>query len=97
MAVPDSVAFLCCLLASPLHSAIKGGRERYQIVIDALNEARDAGRNPLVEMLTRNAQHLPDWLGLVITSGPEFDVIALDRAADPPPDHENLDHALYAY
>ena len=25
-------------------------------------------------MLARNAQRLPDWLGLVVTSRPEFDV-----------------------
>jgi len=30
-------------------------------VIDALDEAGEAGRNPLVEMLARNAQRLPDW------------------------------------
>src|SRR5207237_8065975 len=55
------------LLANPLRSVIHGGRERYLIVIDALDEAGEAGRNPLVEMLARNAQRLPDWLGLIIT------------------------------
>ncbi len=62
------------LLANPLKLSISGGRERYLIVIDALDEAGEAGRNPLVEMLARNAQQLPDWIGIVVTSRPEFDV-----------------------
>ena len=62
------------LLANPLRSVIGGGRERYLIVIDALDEAGEAGRNPLVEMLARHAPRLPDWLGLVVTSRPESDV-----------------------
>ncbi len=59
------------LLANPLRSVIGGGRERQIIVIDALDEAGEAGRNPLVEMLARHATRLPDWLGLVVTSRPE--------------------------
>jgi len=59
------------LLANPLRSVIGGGRERQLIVVDALDEAGAAGRNPLVEMLARNAPRLPDWLGLVVTSRPE--------------------------
>jgi len=59
------------LLANPLRSVIGGGRERQLIVIDALDEAGEAGRNPLVEMLARHAPRLPDWLGLVVTSRPE--------------------------
>ncbi len=59
------------LLANPLKTVIGGGRERLLIVIDALDEAGGAGRNPLVEMLARHAPRLPDWLGLVVTSRPE--------------------------
>jgi hypothetical protein len=59
------------LLANPLKTVIGGGRERLLIVIDALDEAGEAGRNPLVEMLARHASRLPDWLGLVVTSRPE--------------------------
>jgi len=62
------------LLSNPLKSVISGGRERYLIVIDALDEAGESGRNPLVEMLARNAHHLPAWLGIIVTSRPEFDV-----------------------
>ncbi|TFH54036.1 MAG: TIR domain-containing protein, partial [Methanothrix sp.] len=64
------------LLAGPLRHAIDGGRERYLIVIDALDEAVEAGRNPLVEMLARNAQRLPDWISFVVTSRPEKNVMA---------------------
>ena len=73
------------LLANPLRTAIPGGRERYLIVIDALDEAGESGRNALVEMLARNAQRLPDWLGLVITSRPEFDVKTPLQALNPFP------------
>lgn len=59
------------LLVNPLRTAIAGGRERYLIVIDALDEGGDADRNPIVEVLARNASRLPDWLGLVVTSRPE--------------------------
>ena len=59
------------LLANPLRSIIGGGRERQLIVIDALDEAGEAGRNPLVEMLARQTPRLPDWLGLLVTSRPE--------------------------
>lgn len=57
-----------------MRHAIDGGRERYLIVIDALDEAGGNGRNELVEMLVRNAPRLPDWIGIVVTSRPEFDV-----------------------
>lgn len=59
------------LLANPLSSVIGGGRERQIIVIDALDEAGETGRNPLVEMLARHTPRLPDWLGLIVTSRPE--------------------------
>lgn len=73
------------LLANPLRSVIDGGRNKYLIVIDALDEAGESGRNPLVEMLARNAKHLPDWLGLVVTSRPEFDVKTPFQALNPFP------------
>ncbi len=62
------------LLANPLRSVIGGGRERQLIVIDALDEAGEAGHNPLVEMLARHATRLPEWLGLLITSRPDEEV-----------------------
>ena len=64
------------LIAHPLGTVIQGGRERYLIVIDAVDEAGDEGRNALVEMLARDAHRLPDWLGLVVTSRPESSVTA---------------------
>ena len=73
------------LLANPIKSVINGGRERHLIVIDALDEAGESGRNPLVEMLARNAHHLPDWLGIVVTSRPEFDVKTPFQALNPFP------------
>lgn len=81
----DAAELFDYLLANPLRSVINGGRERYLIVIDALDEAGEAGRNPLVEMLARNAQRLPDWLGLVVTSRPEFDVKTPMQAMNPFP------------
>jgi len=81
----DAAELFDYLLANPLRSVIHGGRQRYLIVIDALDEAGEAGRNPLVEMLARNAQRLPDWLGLVVTSRPEFDVKTPLQALSPFP------------
>ena len=71
LARKDPAELFDYLLASPLRSVIHGGRGRYLIVIDALDEANEAGRNPLVELLARDAQRLPDWIGLVVTSRPE--------------------------
>jgi len=73
------------LLANPLKSVINGGREKLLIVIDALDEAVESGRNPLVDMLARNAHHLPAWLGIVVTSRPEFDVKTPFQALNPLP------------
>ena len=81
----DAAELFDYLLANPLRSVIHGGRERYLIVIDALDEAGEGGRNPLVEMLARNAQRLPEWLGLVVTSRPEFDVRTPLQALNPFP------------
>ncbi len=71
------------LFADPLRHAIGGGRERCLIVIDALDEAGGSGRNELVEMLARNAPRLPDWIGIVVTSRPESDVIAPLQGLNP--------------
>lgn len=71
------------LLADPLRHAIDGGRERCLIVIDALDEASGEGRNELVEMLARNVPRLPDWIGIVVTSRPENDVIAPLQGLNP--------------
>ncbi|MCX6278002.1 MAG: toll/interleukin-1 receptor domain-containing protein [Bacteroidetes bacterium] len=73
------------LLANTLKSVINGGHEKLLIVIDALDEAGESGRNPLVEMLARNAHHLPKWLGIVVTSRPEFDVKTPFQALSPLP------------
>jgi hypothetical protein len=64
------------LLTEPLRHAIDGGRERYLIVIDALDEAAENGRNLLVEMLAKKASQLPEWLGIIVTSRPESNVTA---------------------
>lgn len=71
------------LLANPLRHAIDGGRDRYLIVIDALDEAGANGRNELVEMLARNAPRLPDWIGFVVTSRPVSNVIAPLQGLNP--------------
>jgi hypothetical protein len=73
------------LLTNPLKLSITGGRERYLIVIDALDEAGGDGRNELVEVLARYAGQVPDWIGLVVTSRPEFDVTTPFQALKPFP------------
>jgi hypothetical protein len=63
------------LFANPLKQVIEGNRERYLILIDAIDEAKEGERNPLVEMLARHTPRLPEWLGIVVTSRPEKNVI----------------------
>jgi hypothetical protein len=79
----DPAELFTCLITNPLGLAIQGGRERYLIVIDALDEAGEGERNPLVEMLANNAPLLPDWIGLVVTSRPESAVKSPLRGLDP--------------
>ncbi|WP_295612625.1 toll/interleukin-1 receptor domain-containing protein, partial [uncultured Lamprocystis sp.] len=59
------------LLANPLRTVIKGGRQRHLIIVDALDEAEEDGLNPLADLLARDAQRLPDWIVLLVTSRPE--------------------------
>ncbi len=62
------------LLANPLTSVIDGGRQKFLILIDALDEAADEAGNPLVEMLAREMLKLPKWFGFIFTSRPESSV-----------------------
>ena len=73
------------LLTNPLAQGIDGGHERYLIVIDALDEASEGGRNPLVEVLARKARLLPEWIGIIATSRPEFDVTGPLQGLNPYP------------
>ncbi|WP_197443608.1 toll/interleukin-1 receptor domain-containing protein [Maioricimonas rarisocia] len=79
------------LLARPLQLAIGGGRERYLIVVDALDEANRNGRNEFVDLLARHADALPKWVAFVVTSRPDpgistalqgFEPLALDTSTD---------------
>ncbi len=79
----DAAELFDYLLANPLHSVIHAARERYLIVMDALDEASEAGRNPLVEILARHAPRLPDWIGIVVTSRPESAVRAPLQGLNP--------------
>ena len=63
------------LLVDPLRSVIDGGRERYLVIIDALDEANADGRNAVAEMLAQHTRRLPEWLGFLITSRPEEEVM----------------------
>ncbi len=70
------------LLTNPLKLSISEGRERYLIIIDALDEAGINGRNELVDMLARYALNLPAWIGLIVTSRPEKEVIIQLKSLD---------------
>lgn len=70
------------LLADPLRLSIGGERERYVIVIDALDEAGRDGQNELVQLLAAKAKSLPDWIGIVVTSRPEKEIIAQLKGLD---------------
>ncbi|RLD81546.1 MAG: hypothetical protein DRJ15_04120 [Bacteroidetes bacterium] len=71
------------LFANPLQHTIDGGQQRYLILIDALDEAAEGERNPLVETLARHAPQLPEWLGMLITSRPESSVTSPLQGLNP--------------
>ena len=62
-----------------LGASLDGGRiseGRLLIVIDALDECIDEnGQSELLDLLSREFESLPNWIGLVITSRPESAVI----------------------
>lgn len=59
------------LIADAAYLTIDGGRTRYLIIIDALDEAS----NTLVEFLAQSQNMLPNWLALLVTSRPNEDGI----------------------
>ncbi|MCA9085458.1 MAG: hypothetical protein KDA81_15455 [Planctomycetaceae bacterium] len=64
------------LIAEPLRNAIDGNRDRYLIVIDALDEAGESGNNELVRTLAENLAQLPRWIGILVTSRPESRIVS---------------------
>ncbi len=71
------------LFTNPLKIVIEGGRERYLILIDAMDEAKEGEGNPLVDVLARYVPRLPEWLCFVVTSRPEKNVIDLLQGLNP--------------
>ena len=73
----EIAALFDTLLIQPLQFAIDGGRqrERYFIVIDALDETIHNGRSVLTEILAEYCQNLPAWVGVVVTGRPEPSIL----------------------
>ena len=63
--MPTKIHYLQCVSGSVRFR--HGGRERYLMLIHSVDKAGEAGRNPLVDMLARNAQRLPDWVFLTFS------------------------------
>lgn len=67
--VDNSVAELFDLLIiSPFKATVDGSRENLCIVIDGLDEAGNNEQNSLANALMSNADQLPKWLKILITS-----------------------------
>ncbi|MCD7954390.1 MAG: toll/interleukin-1 receptor domain-containing protein [Lachnospiraceae bacterium] len=58
------------LFEEPLANLIDGGRERVCLVIDGLDEAGTADKNPLAETLGTYLPMLPSWLRVLVTGRP---------------------------
>lgn len=73
MAAKSTPALFNALLVEPLRSGIDGGRQRdrYLVVIDALDETIQGGQSALAETLAEFARLLPAWISIVVTSRPE--------------------------
>ena len=63
------------LLVEPLNQAIEGGRERYAVIIDALDEAADEPGNSIVDIIAQETDLLPKWVTFIITSRPNPDIM----------------------
>src|SRR5271166_2962282 len=66
-------ALFSFLLVEPLRLCIDGGRrgDRYLVVIDGLDETIRDGRSDLAEVISADAQNLPPWMAIIVTSRPE--------------------------
>jgi tetratricopeptide (TPR) repeat protein len=65
------------LVANPLSFCIDGGRQRYMILIDAVDEANtENNQNELISLIDNEFHRTPHWLSLVVTSRPENEVLA---------------------
>ena len=65
------------LVANPLSFCIHGGRPRYMILIDAIDEANSKNNeNEIIALIADEFGRTPSWLSLVVTSRPENDVLA---------------------
>ena len=62
------------LLTNLLNYKIDGQQEHYIILVDALDEASSDGINAIADMLKHNANRLPKWVKILITSRPEIEV-----------------------
>jgi hypothetical protein len=71
------------LIVSPLQNSISGGRERYLVVLDAIDEAGQTCSNPLADLLARNISRLPKWIAFIVTSRPESAVTAPFQGLNP--------------
>ena len=69
------------LVTQPLSLLASGhDRDRIYVVLDALDECPN---EKLSEMLAANLRHLPAWVGLLITSRPEPDLVDLFESFAP--------------
>ena len=63
------------LLAEPMAGLI-WRNHKLVVVIDGLDEATDdAGNNRITELISTELSSLPDWIGFVVTSRPEAEVV----------------------
>ena len=63
------------LLADPMTGLIWRGH-KLVVVIDALDEATDEqGNNQITELISRELDSLPGWIGFVVTSRPEAKIV----------------------
>lgn len=71
------------LLAEPMKD-LDWNQHKLVIVVDALDEAADEnGSNRITELIGRELRSLPQWVGFVVTSRPEADVVDRLRGFKP--------------
>lgn len=58
------------LIAEPLQKSINGNRARYAVLIDAMDEASEDGRETLADLIAQESRKLPEWVTFIITSRP---------------------------
>lgn len=79
----DAQTLFDMLIAQPLSGSMVNPDRIILLIIDALDEATEGGKNELASFIAREFLKTPHWLRLIITSRPDLEVVHSLQGLDP--------------